>query len=159
MVYYVVFIVFIIYLFIILGFNDFEVSMIFGFFFGGLYLFFIFIGVYVDKIGFCKLMFVVFLLLIVGYFGLGVLFILFESIGLVSYGVSIYFSGLIDSVFCWLIVLVLFIIMIGGLFIKFVILVFVVKEIIEVICVCGYFIFYMMVNIGVFIGKIVIDFF
>ena len=52
MAYYAVFIVLTIYLSSILGFNDFEASMISGLFSGGLYLLPIFSGAYADKIGF-----------------------------------------------------------------------------------------------------------
>ena len=99
MAYYAVFIVLTIYLSTILGFNDFEASMISGLFSGGLYLLPIFTGAYADKIGFRKSMLVAFSLLTAGYFGLGVLPTLLESTGLVSYGASTHFSGLTDSVF------------------------------------------------------------
>ena len=56
MAYYAVFIVLTIYLSNILGFNDFEASMISGLFSGGLYLLPIFTGAYADKIGFRKSM-------------------------------------------------------------------------------------------------------
>ena len=56
MAYYAVFIVLTIYLSTILGFNDFEASMISGLFSGGLYLLPIFSGAYADKIGFRKSM-------------------------------------------------------------------------------------------------------
>jgi len=72
----------------------------------------------------------------------------------VSYGASTHFSGLTDSVFRWLIVPVLFIIMIGGSFIKSVISASVAKETTEATRARGYSIFYMMVNIGAFTGKI-----
>ena len=73
MAYYAVFIVLTIYLSTILGFNDFEASMISGLFSGGLYLLPIFTGAYADKIGFRKSMLAAFSLLTAGYFGLGVL--------------------------------------------------------------------------------------
>lgn len=102
-------------------------------------------------------MLVAFSLLTAGYFGLGVLPTLLESTRLVSYGASTHFSGLTDSVFRWLIVPVLFIIMIGGSFIKSVISASVAKETTEATRARGYSIFYMMVNIGAFTGKTVID--
>ena len=52
---------------------------------------------------------------------------------------------------------VLFIIMIGGSFIKSVISASVAKETTEATRARGYSIFYMMVNIGAFTGKTVID--
>ena len=63
MAYYAVFIVLTIYLSNILGFNDFEASMISGLFSGGLYLLPIFTGAYADKIGFRKSMIIAFSLL------------------------------------------------------------------------------------------------
>ncbi len=131
--------------------------MISGLFSGGLYLLPIFTGAYADKIGFRKSMLAAFSLLTAGYFGLGVLPTLLESTGLVSYGANTHFSGLTDSVFRWLIVPVLFIIMIGGSFIKSVISASVAKETTEATRARGYSIFYMMVNIGAFTGKTVID--
>ena len=77
MAYYAVFIVLTIYLSSILGFNDFEASMISGLFSGGLYLLPIFTGAYADKIGFRKSMIVAFSLLSAGYLGLGLLPTLF----------------------------------------------------------------------------------
>ena len=73
MAYYAVFIVLTIYLSNILGFNDFESSMISGLFSGGLYLLPIFTGAYADKIGFRKSMIIAFSLLSIGYLGLGLL--------------------------------------------------------------------------------------
>ena len=157
MAYYAVFIVLTIYLSTILGFNDFEASMISGLFSGGLYLLPIFTGAYADKIGFRKSMLVAFSLLTAGYLSLGVLPTLLESAGLVTYGESTHFDGLTDSASRWLIVPVLFIIMIGGAFIKSVISASVAKETTEATRARGYSIFYMMVNIGAFTGKTVID--
>ena len=56
MAYYAVFIVLTIYLSSILGFNDFEASMISGLFSGGLYLLPIFSGAYADKVPLLNLM-------------------------------------------------------------------------------------------------------
>ena len=70
MAYYAVFIVLTIYLSSILGFNDFEASMISGLFSGGLYLLPIFTGAYADKIGFRKSMIIAFFV-VCGLFGLG----------------------------------------------------------------------------------------
>ena len=97
MAYYAVFIVLTIYLSSILGFNDFEASMISGLFSGGLYLLPIFSGAYADKIGFRKSMIIAFSLLSIGYLGLGVLPTLLEAAGLVSYGATTQFNGLPDS--------------------------------------------------------------
>ena len=65
MAYYAVFIVLTIYLSSILGFNDFEASMISGLFSGGLYLLPIFSGAYADKIGFRKSMIIAFSLFLI----------------------------------------------------------------------------------------------
>ena len=157
MAYYAIFIVLTIYLSNILGFNDFEASMISGLFSGGLYLLPIFTGAYADKIGFKKSMIVAFSLLTVGYFGLGVLPTLLEAAGLVSYGETTRFSGLLQSSEKWMIVPVLFVIMVGGSFIKSIISASVAKETTEATRARGYSIFYMMVNIGAFTGKTIID--
>lgn len=157
MAYYAVFIVLTIYLSTILGFNDFEASMISGLFSGGLYLLPIFTGAYADKIGFRKSMIVAFSLLSVGYLGLGMLPTLLEAAGLAEYGKVTRFTGLPDSDSRWMIVPVLFVIMVGGSFIKSIISASVAKETTEATRARGYSIFYMMVNIGAFTGKTVID--
>ena len=157
MAYYAVFIVLTIYLSSILGFNDFEASMISGLFSGGLYLLPIFTGAYADKIGFRKSMILAFSLLTIGYFGLGILPTLLESLGLVTYGKNTVFNGLIQSSEKWAIVPVLFVIMVGGSFIKSIISGSVAKETTEATRARGYSIFYMMVNIGAFTGKTIID--
>ena len=157
MSYYAVFIVLTLYLSNILGFNDFEASMISGLFSGGLYLLPIFSGAYADKIGFRKSMLIAFLLLTIGYFGLGVFPTLLESTGLVSYGVTTHFNGLTSSGSRWIIVPILFVLMIGGSFIKSIISASVATETTEATRAKGYSIFYMMVNIGAFTGKTVID--
>lgn len=157
MAYYGVFIVLTLYLSNILGFNDFEASIISGLFSGGLYLLPIFTGAYADKIGFKKSMIVAFSLLTVGYFGLGVLPTLYQSAGLVEYAESARFLGLMESPYQWLIVPVLFVIMVGGSFIKSIISASVAKETTEANRARGYSIFYMMVNIGAFTGKTIVD--
>lgn len=157
MAYYAVFIVLTIYLSTILGFNDFEASMISGLFSGGLYLLPIFAGAYADKIGFRKSMLIAFSLLTIGYFGLGILPTLLEASGLVTYGETTHFTGLPHSTSRWLIVPVLCILMVGGSFIKSIISASVAKETTEATRARGYSIFYMMVNIGAFTGKTVID--
>lgn len=157
MAYYAVFIVLTIYLSSILGFNDFEASMISGLFSGGLYLLPIFSGAYADKIGFRKSMIIAFSLLSAGYLGLGVLPTLLEAAGLVSYGTATQFNGLPDSYTRWIIVPVLFVLMVGGSFIKSIISASVAKETTEATRARGYSIFYMMVNVGAFTGKTIID--
>ena len=146
MAYYAVFIVLTIYLSTILGFNDFEASMISGLFSGGLYLLPIFSGAYADKIGFRKSMIIAFSLLSIGYLGLGVLPTLLETAGLVNYGATTQFNGLPDSYTRWIIVPVLFILMVGGSFIKSIISASVAKETTEATRARGYSIFYMYIN-------------
>ncbi|NDV58857.1 peptide MFS transporter [Bacteroides sp. 519] len=157
MAYYAVFIVLTIYLSTILGFNDFQASMISGLFSGGLYLLPIFTGAYADKIGFRKSMITAFTLLSIGYFGLAIFPTLLEALGLVSYGTTTAFSGIQESSQRWIIVPILLTIVIGGSFIKSVISASVAKETTEANRARGYSIFYMMVNIGAFTGKTVID--
>ena len=157
MAYYAIFIVLTLYLSNILGFSDFEASMISGLFSGGLYLLPIFTGAYADKVGFRKSMIIAFSLLSVGYLGLGVLPTLLEAAGLVEYGEVTRFSGLPDSDSRWMIVPILFIIMVGGSFIKSIISGSVAKETTEANRARGYSIFYMLVNIGSFTGKSVVD--
>lgn len=157
MAYYAVFIVLTLYLSNILGFNDFEASIISGLFSGGLYLLPVFTGAYADKIGFRKSMIIAFSLLSIGYIGLGILPTLLESAGLVEYGKHTVFTGLAKSSIKWLIAPILFILMIGGSFIKSVISASVAKETTEATRAKGFSIFYMMVNIGAFTGKTIID--
>ncbi|NDW11558.1 MFS transporter [Bacteroides sp. 214] len=157
MAYYAVFIVLTLYLSNILGFNDFEASIISGLFSGGLYLLPIFSGAYADKIGFRKSMLTAFTLLTIGYFGLAIFPTLLESTGLVSYGQTTTFNGLHNSAYRWVIVPVLLCIVVGGSFIKSVISASVAKETTEANRAKGYSIFYMMVNIGAFTGKTIID--
>ena len=157
MAYYAVFIVLTIYLSSILGFSDFEASIISGLFSGGLYLLPILTGAYADKIGFRKSMITAFTLLTIAYLGLGALPTFLESSGLVTYGSTTQFNGLPQSSERWIIVPVLVTLMIGGSFIKSIISASVAKETTEATRARGYSIFYMMVNIGAFTGKTVID--
>ena len=157
MAYYAVFIVLTIYLSSILGFNDFEASIISGLFSGGLYLLPILTGAYADKIGFRKSMITAFTLLTIAYLGLGALPTFLEASGLVTYGSTTQFNGLPQSSERWIIVPVLVTLMIGGSFIKSIISASVAKETTEATRARGYSIFYMMVNIGAFTGKTVID--
>ncbi|WP_321480199.1 peptide MFS transporter [uncultured Bacteroides sp.] len=157
MAYYAIFIVLTIYLSTTLGFNDFEASMISGLFSGGLYLLPIFTGAYADKIGFRKSMIIAFSLLSISYLGLAVLPTFLEASGLVNYGIVTHFKGLQESSERWIIVPILFTLMIGGSFIKSIISASVAKETTEATRAKGYSIFYMMVNVGAFTGKTIID--
>ena len=158
MAYYAVFIVLTIYLSNILGFNDFESSMISGLFSGGLYLLPIFTGAYADKIGFRKSMIIAFSLLSIGYLGLGLLPTLLETAGLVEYGETTRFSGLPDSNDRWMIVPVLFVY--HGRRFRSSSLSYRdrwLRKQQRLPVARGYSIFYMMVNIGAFTGKTVVD--
>lgn len=157
MAYYAIFIVITLYLSNTLGFSDIEASIISGLFSGGLYLLPLFTGAYSDKIGYRKAMLLAFSLLAVGYLFLGALPLFLESGGLVDYGETTKFTGLTDSWQRYLIVPIMIILMIGGSFIKSIISASVARETITENRAKGYSIFYMMVNIGSFTGKSVVD--
>ena len=154
--YYGVFIVITLYLSRILGFTDVEAALISGIFSGGLYLLPTFTGALADKIGFKSSLILAFSLLSIGYFGLGALPTVLESIGLVDYSNGIKFTGLMESAQRWSIVPIMLVIMIGGSFIKSVITGTVAKETTESNRALGFSIFYMMVNIGAFSGKTIV---
>lgn len=175
--YYAVFIVITIYLSNILGFSDGEAGIIAGIFSALLYFLPTFVGAYADKIGFRKSIIIAFTLLTIGYAGLGVLPTMLEGAGLVQYGTGkgdglfsdffrnsgvifgtdTVFSGLQASAERWIIAPILILIVIGGAFIKSVISGTVAKETTSETRARGYAIFYMMVNIGAFTGKTVVD--
>lgn len=155
--YYAVFIVITLYLSNVWGFSDIEAGIIAGVFSAMLYLLPTFAGAYADKIGFRSAIILAFALLTIGYAGLGVLPTLLESAGLVAYGMETTFTGLHESYLRWSIVPVLILIVIGGSFIKSVISGTVARETTPENRARGYSIFYMMVNIGAFIGKTVVD--
>lgn len=155
--YYGVFIVITIYLSNVWGFTDVEAGIISGLFSASLYLLPIFAGAIADKIGFRSSLLIAFTLLTIGYSGLGLLPTLLESAGLVTYEMTTVFYGLQDSILQWSIVPVLLLIVIGGAFIKAIITGTVARETNSENRASGYSIFYMMVNIGAFIGKTVVD--
>lgn len=155
--YYAVFIVITIYLSNVWGFSDIEAGWISGLFSATLYLLPTFVGAYSDKIGFRKAIIVAFTLLTIGYAGLGILPTLLQSAGMVSYEMTTTFHGLEDSALRWSIVPVMALIVIGGSFIKSVISGTVARETTSETRARGYSIFYMMVNIGAFTGKTVVD--
>lgn len=154
--YYGVFIVITLYLSRIYGFTDVEAALISGVFSGGLYLLPTFAGALADKIGFKNSLLIAFSLLTLGYFGLGVLPTILESIGLVDYSGDIKFTGLLESSHRWSILPIMLLIMIGGSFIKSVITGTVAKETTAANRAAGFSIFYMMVNIGAFSGKTIV---
>lgn len=155
--YYAVFIVITIYLSNVWGFSDIEAGIISGIFSASLYFLPTFAGAYADKIGFRSSIMLAFALLTIGYGGLGLLPTLLESAGLVSYSMTTTFSGLEDSYLRWSIAPILVLIVIGGAFIKAVISGTVARETTAENRARGYSIFYMMVNIGAFTGKTVVD--
>lgn len=155
--YYAVFIVLTLYLSNVWGFSDIEAGVISGIFSATLYLLPTFAGAYADRIGFRSSIMLAFALLTLGYGGLGLLPTLLQSAGLVSYSMTTTFTGLNDSYLRWSIAPVLVFIVIGGAFIKAVISGTVAKETTSETRAKGFAIFYMMVNIGAFIGKTVVD--
>jgi dipeptide/tripeptide permease len=155
--YYAVFIVITLYLSNVWGFSDVEAGIISGAFSATLYLLPTFVGAYADKIGFRSSIILAFLLLTLGYGGLGLLPTLLEGAGLVSYDMVTTFNGLETSSMRWSIVPVLILIVIGGSFIKAVISGTVARETTAENRASGYSVFYMMVNIGAFTGKTVVD--
>ncbi|HBK30262.1 MAG TPA: MFS transporter [Porphyromonadaceae bacterium] len=155
--YYAVFIVITLYLSNVWGFSDIQAGIIAGLFSAFLYFLPTFAGAYADKIGFRNSIALAFTLLTIGYAGLGLLPTLLESAGLVNYDMTTTFYGLKESVYQWTIIPVLVFIVIGGAFIKAVISGTVARETTSETRARGYAIFYMMVNIGAFLGKTVVD--
>ncbi|MBN2765925.1 MAG: MFS transporter [Paludibacteraceae bacterium] len=155
--YYAVFIVITLYLSNVWGFSDVEAGVISGTFSAFLYLLPTFAGAYADKIGFRSAIILAFSLLTLGYSGLGLLPTMLESAGLVNYEMTTTFSGLENSYLRWSIVPVLVLIVLGGSFIKAVISGTVARETTSETRAKGYAVFYMMVNIGAFTGKTVVD--
>ena len=158
--YYAIFIVITLYLSNVWGFSDVEAGIVAGVFSASLYLLPTFAGAYADRIGFRSAIILAFLLLTIGYSGLGLLPTLLESAGLVEYGTNsttTTFTGLNESWLRWSIAPVLVFVIIGGAFIKAVISGTIARETTSENRAKGYAIFYMMVNIGAFIGKTVVD--
>ena len=155
--YYAVFIVITLYLSNVWGFSDVEAGVISGTFSAFLYLLPTFAGAYADRIGFRSAIILAFSLLTLGYSGLGLLPTMLESAGLVNYEMKTTFSGLESSYLRWSIVPVLVLIVLGGSFIKAVISGTVARETTSETRARGYAVFYMMVNIGAFTGKTVVD--
>lgn len=155
--YYAVFIVITLYLSNVWGFSDIEAGVIAGLYSAFLYLLPTFTGAYADKIGFRSSIILAFGLLTIGYAGLGIVPTLLESAGLVEYGMTTTYTGIRESSLKWTIIPVLIFIVIGGSFIKAVISGTVARETTPANRARGYAIFYMMVNIGAFTGKTVVD--
>lgn len=155
--FYAVFIVITLYLSNVWGFSDIQAGMISGVYSAMLYLLPTFTGAYADKIGFRNSIILAFAFLTIGYAGLGIVPTLLESAGLVSYGMTTTYSGLIGSAYQWSIIPILIFIVIGGAAIKAVISGTIARETTKENRARGYAIFYMMVNIGAFTGKTVVD--
>ncbi len=155
--YYAVFIVITFYLSNVWGFTDIQAGVIAGLFSAMLYLLPLFAGAVADKIGFRSAIILAFALLTVGYAGLGVLPTMLENAGLVNYEMTTTYTGLKESHLQWSIIAPLILVVIGGSFIKSVISGTVARETTPENRARGYSIFYMMVNIGAFTGKTVVD--
>lgn len=154
--YYGVFIVITLYLSRILGFNDVQAAWLSGSFSAGLYFLPTFTGALADKIGFRKSLMLAFGLLTIGYAGLAIFPNMLEAQGLVEYGRTVTFTGLLETDIRWAIIPIMVVIMIGGSFIKAVITGTVAKSTTEETRAKGFSIFYMMVNIGAFSGKTIV---
>lgn len=155
--FYAVFIVITLYLSNVWGFSDVQAGIISGIYSAFLYLLPTFTGAIADKIGFRNSIILAFAFLTIGYGGLGLVPTLLQSAGLVHYGTTTAYSGLIGSIHQWSIIPILVFIVIGGAFIKAVISGTVARETTTENRARGYAIFYMMVNIGAFLGKTVVD--
>lgn len=155
--YYAVFIVITLYLSNVWGFSDIEAGLIAGLFSASLYLLPVFSGAIADKIGFRSAIIFAFTMLTLGYAGLGILPTMLENAGLVDYGMVTTYTGLNESHLRWSIIAPLVLVVIGGAFIKSVISGTIARETTPENRARGYSIFYMMVNIGAFTGKTVVD--
>ena len=154
--YYGVFVVITLYLSNVLGFTDIQAATIAGVFSACLYLLPTFSGALADKIGFRKSMLLAFTLLSLGYLGLGLFPNFLASTGLVEYGYVTKFTGLQESGYRYGIIPIMILIIVGGSFIKSVISGTVAKETDEKSRARGFAIFYGMVNIGAFSGKVLV---
>ena len=139
------------------AFTDIQAGVIAGVFSAMLYLLPVFAGAVADKIGFRAAIILAFSLLTLGYGGLGLLPTMLESAGLVNYAMTTTYTGLRESYLQWSIVAPLTLVVIGGSFIKSLISGTVARETTPENRARGYSIFYMMVNIGAFTGKTVVD--
>jgi len=155
--YYGVFIVITLYLSRILAFSDVQAALIAGIFSAGMYLLPTFSGALADKIGFKNALLLAFVLLTIGYFSLGIFPKILENNGLVEYGRETNFTGLRESNVKFNILPIMLIIMVGGSFIKSVISGTVAKETTQENRAKGFSVFYMMVNIGAFSGRTLVE--
>jgi dipeptide/tripeptide permease len=155
--FYGVFVVITLYLSRILGFNDIQAAWISGGFSAGLFFLPTLTGALADKIGFRKSLLLAFGLLTIGYAGLGIFPAMLEGQGLVKYGHEVVFQGLQQSDMRWNIVPIMIVIMVGGSFSKAVITGTVAKETTESNRAKGFTIFYTLVNVGAFSGKVIVE--
>lgn len=169
--YYAIFVAITLYLSNILGFNDIEASLISGGFSAMMYFLPIFTGAYADKIGYRKSMIIAFTLMPIGYLFLALLPYMFEGLGLVHYAdapsgtkalvanliTENQYTGLKESPLRWLIIPVMLILVTGGSFIRSIIRASVARETTTENRARGYSIFTMLINIGAFSGKTIID--
>ncbi|NQZ83320.1 MAG: MFS transporter [Colwellia sp.] len=154
--YYGVFVVITLYLSRILGFDDIQAAMIAGGFSAGLYFLPTFTGALADKMGYKGALLLAFALLTIGYASLALFPALLEKQGLVEYGRTVVFTGLLQEDIRWAIVPIMIVIMVGGSFIKAVITGTVARTTSAANRARGFSIFYMMVNIGSFSGKTIV---
>lgn len=129
--FYAMFIAITLYLTNVVGFNDIWAAWITGVFAAGLYLLPLFVGAVADKIGFRKSIIFAFALQTIAYFNLGLL------------------------PYKFMVIPSLFLLMIGGAFIKTLITGTVAKTTTEANRAKGFSIFYAMVNVGSFSGKLI----
>lgn len=122
-----------------------------------MYLLPTFSGALADRIGFKNALLLAFILLTIGYLSLGVFPKILEAKGLVEYGRETNFTGLRDSNAKFNILPIMLIIMVGGSFIKSVISGTVAKETTQENRAKGFSVFYMMVNIGAFSGRTLVE--
>lgn len=140
--YYGIFIAITFYLSNLLGFTDIEAGIISGLFSATTYFLQMFSGAYADRLGYRKSLLLAFGLMPIAYFSLGLLPYLYRDFG----------EG-----YRWLIVPVMLILVFTGSITKSIIRASVARETTTENRAKGYSIFYMIVNIGAFSGKSIID--
>lgn len=168
--YYGIFIAITFYLSNILGFSDIEAGIISGLFSALTYFLQMFSGAYADRLGYRRSMLLAFGLMPIAYLSLGLLPYMYEGLGLVEYDVPdgagafvanitthTVYKGLQESALRWLIVPVMLILVFTGSITKSIIRAAVARETTTETRAKGYSIFYMIVNIGAFSGKSIID--
>lgn len=142
MAYYGIFIAITFYLSNLLGFSDIEAGIISGLFSATTYFLQMFSGAYADRLGYRKSLLLAFGLMPIAYFSLGILPYLYRDFG---------------ENYRWLIVPVMLILVFTGSITKSIIRASVARETTTETRAKGYSIFYMIVNIGAFSGKSIID--